>query len=406
MTGISILVLTDGFPPEDMGGIPQAVQAEVESLASKGHRIVVVTRQMRKECPSHEFVDGRYHIFRYNAPISKTISWWLHPADSMLHTGKIVKKLHKVFNFDLAYVHNTFQAISLTMALNKIPYVFCYHAPMTREMLLEIKHKKYGKWSIVAKRSLRLIRCLEEKALKGAALIITRSQYIASEIYQVHGCRVNVAPLIIPLGINEERFAYATSPLEERKHINFLTDNPLFLTVRRLVSRMGLEVLIEAMNIIKKNHHLDDFLMLIGGTGYMKPVLEGLVKQYNLNRHVHFLGYIPDEQLPNYYASSDLFVLPTNDLEGFGLVSLEAMSCGTPVVATEVGANKEVIGGYDIRWLCPPKNPELLAAKIVQTWKLGRNEFIRRRVHEYCLSHFSIKKVVSSLEQAFASILA
>src|SRR5207249_11624167 len=62
-----------------------------------------------------------------------------------------------------------------------------------------------------------------------------------------------------------------------------------------------------------------------------------------------FLGFIPDETLPSYYHAADVFVLPTRELEGFGLVTVEALACGTPVLGTPVGATPEVLSGLEDR---------------------------------------------------------
>lgn len=80
-----------------------------------------------------------------------------------------------------------------------------------------------------------------------------------------------------------------------------------------------------------------------------------------------YLGFIPEEELPAYYQTADLFVLPTAELEGFGLVTIEALSCGTPVLATPLGANPEVLSALGAEFLCKDKTVEAIA-ECINRW--------------------------------------
>src|SRR4029453_1030634 len=85
-----------------------------------------------------------------------------------------------------------------------------------------------------------------------------------------------------------------------------------------------------------------------GGTGSLAELLKAQSRALGLELHVKFPGFVPDEALPRYYQAADAFVLPTRELEGFGLVTVEALACGTPVLGTPVGATPEIL-----RALCP-----------------------------------------------------
>ena len=87
--------------------------------------------------------------------------------------------------------------------------------------------------------------------------------------------------------------------------------------------------------------------MLIGGAGSHRAALERQVGELGLDKHVTFLGFVPDADLPRYYQAADVFVLPTRELEGFGLVTAEALACGTPVLGTPVGATPELLETLD-----------------------------------------------------------
>jgi glycosyltransferase involved in cell wall biosynthesis len=108
---------------------------------------------------------------------------------------------------------------------------------------------------------------------------------------------------------------------------------------------MGLENLLEAMTMLGEEQR--NLLLLIGGEGQLRPRLEELIRSRGLQDSVQLLGFVPEDQLAKYYQASDLVVLPTLQLEGFGLVTVEALACGTPVVGTPVGAIPEVLSTVD-----------------------------------------------------------
>lgn len=112
---------------------------------------------------------------------------------------------------------------------------------------------------------------------------------------------------------------------------------------------MGIEALIKAFQ--KSEILQNKGMLLIGGKGSLENHLKSLAANSNLNGSIRFLGHISDKNLPATYQAADFFVLPTRKLEGFGLVILEAMASGTPVLGTPIGAIPEIIGSFDKRLL-------------------------------------------------------
>ena len=109
--------------------------------------------------------------------------------------------------------------------------------------------------------------------------------------------------------------------------------------------RMGLENLLHAIAALGEEER--DLLLLIGGEGPLVPVLQRSILELGLTGRVQLLGFIPEDLLAKYYQAADLVVMPTHQLEGFGLVTVEALACGTPVLGTPVGAIPEVLSGID-----------------------------------------------------------
>jgi len=103
----------------------------------------------------------------------------------------------------------------------------------------------------------------------------------------------------------------------------------LIFTVRRLTPRMGLETLLDAFASVVADG--DDAHLYVGGRPLRDELYERAAR-LGIDSAVTFLGYVPEEQLASLYAGADVFVLPTLELEGFGLATLEALAAGTPVI--------------------------------------------------------------------------
>lgn len=158
---------------------------------------------------------------------------------------------------------------------------------------------------------------------------------------------------IIPNGVDVKRF------YPRNKAGN--NERPVISYVGRLVPKKGVHILIRAMkNIVKK---YPDALLIIGGKGKMKTFLSSYAKTIGLKENVRFLGYIPENKLPEFYSSSDVFVLPSITGESFGVTLLEAMASGTPVVGTNVGGIPEVI--HDSGLVVESGDPKKLAHAVI-----------------------------------------
>jgi glycosyltransferase involved in cell wall biosynthesis len=125
----------------------------------------------------------------------------------------------------------------------------------------------------------------------------------------------------------------------------------------------GLEYLIRSAPIVLKRRN--DVAYIIAGDGPLRPHLINLARTLGVEKHIIFTGYIPRDQLPHYYAASDVVVVPSLQ-EGWGLVATEAMATGKPVIGTKVGGiPDQIIDGYN-GFLVPPRDPEAIARKILE----------------------------------------
>lgn len=183
---------------------------------------------------------------------------------------------------------------------------------------------------------------------------------VAVEQYRISEDRIR----IVPGSVDTERFNMRQTRQEARRYLGLPLDRPLLLSVRRLVRRMGLYSLIESMREISRA--IPDAQLLIAGTGPLQESLKTAVAEFALQGKVHLLGFVPDEQLPLLYRAADLNVVPSQALEGFGLVAVEALAAGTPSVVTPVGGLPEIITGLSPSLVFSSAASTAIAPRIVE----------------------------------------
>jgi len=172
------------------------------------------------------------------------------------------------------------------------------------------------------------------------------------------------AVTVMHLGTDGERFSPVDLDrrVEIRRRLGLPVDAFVALTVRRLFFRNGLDTLLEAAVALRDR---PDLHVVIGGSGPERSEIEARIQTDGL-ANVHLTGFIPDEDLPDYYRAADVFVLPTRTAEGFGLVVMEAAASGVPSIATDSGAPREIVDEGVTGLLVPPGAPRELAAAIAR----------------------------------------
>lgn len=165
----------------------------------------------------------------------------------------------------------------------------------------------------------------------------------------------------------------------------------------RLVYYKGVDVLLRAFRMVR------DCELFIAGTGQLEESLKKYARTHGLSEKVHFLGFLPDDELKQAYADCDIFVLPSvAKSEAFGIVQLEAMIYGKPVINTRLPSGVPFVSVHGETGITvPPSSPKALAAAINKLAaeptlreKLGKNATVRVR------RHFSEKEIIGSLYEA------
>src|SRR5206468_2278836 len=241
--------------------------------------------------------------------------------------------------------------------------MYTYYGPWHQEFLHEVQHRtempSLKRWTrrLWAPAKATLARRIERAAVRHARRVVVLSRYSQSQLAEVHavsGARVS----IVPGGADLQQFVPRLERREARSRLGLAGEGPLLFTVRRLVPRMGLESLLHALV------RLPDARLVIGGSGWLRPRLEASASALGVASRVRFAGRIDDAELPVFYQAADLVVLPSVALEGFGLITLEALACGTPVVATANSGATDVVGPLEPSWIAPDASPAALATTI------------------------------------------
>lgn len=166
---------------------------------------------------------------------------------------------------------------------------------------------------------------------------------------------------VIPCGVNLNIFRPLDKAMSRRQLS--LGDRKVMLFVGRIERLKGVDKIVEALP------HLADIqpeLVIVGEDGNRPgevEVLKKLAQELKVTQSVHFRGLVPHEQLPTYYSAADVFVFPSY-YESFGLVPLESLACGTPVVATAVGDLPNIIREGETGYILRDNNPQQIADRL------------------------------------------
>jgi glycosyltransferase involved in cell wall biosynthesis len=197
----------------------------------------------------------------------------------------------------------------------------------------------------------------------------------------------------VPNGVDTEIYHPGPSSIE-------FEWNTVLLYVGPLTERKGIKYLLYALRAVLSEH--SDVGLVLVGDGNSKR-LENLTKELKIENHVRFEGFVPENDLPEYYRSSDVFVFPSL-LEGFGMVLLEAMASGLPVISTRTSAIPEVVGDAGI--LVEPRNIEDLEAKITDFITNSKMEKFSKLSTERVQNNFTWERTAILLVENYENTIA
>ncbi len=261
----------------------------------------------------------------------------------------------------------------------------------------------HGPWASESKReggklhSVLFKRLLEKTVYRSADRFIVLSKAFRDQLCQGYGVpesRVH----IVPGGVEVDKF-HPVDVVEARQRLLWPQKQKIIVCVRRLARRMGLETLIEAFRQATVDQ--PDVKLMIGGQGPLREELEQQVLNAGLSKQVQFLGFIPDSALPAVYSAADLSIVPSAALEGFGLISLESLACGTPVLVTPVGGLPDTVRGLEGDLVLKGTSSDHIAAGLCGWLDGSRHLPSREACREHVMRSFTWDKIAKRVCEVY-----
>ncbi|MGH7258956.1 MAG: glycosyltransferase family 4 protein [Nitrospiraceae bacterium] len=339
---MNIALFSEVSAEQVIGGAERVLRQQAVGLRGRGHHVEVISRARPGDPHDQVVIDGilecRYHVKR-----THELSF---VSSTMKQTITAFERAQRRATIDVAIVYQSLAALGPLLRMSGAPTTWLYmclslaHEEFKTRRLPETSGESRLRWAVNAYAR----RWIERLVMRRCGAVAVLSDFMRKRVIDVHGIADDKIH-VIPGAVDQKRFCPTTSRHAVRRALGLPEDRVLLFTVRNLVSRMGLENLIQAIARLEG----DDVrpLVLVGGEGPLQVKLEQLIDRHRLSKHVKLLGFVQEDQLPLYYQSADLVVMPTLQLEGFGLVTVEAMACGTPVLATPVAALPEVVKRID-----------------------------------------------------------
>jgi phosphatidylinositol alpha-1,6-mannosyltransferase len=209
-------------------------------------------------------------------------------------------------------------------------------------------------------------RSLLRRIADGADVMTYLGEYTRSRLARVVDGRCALAQLAP--GVDTDTFSTTVDGAEVRRRYG-LVDRPVIVCVSRLVPRKGQDTLVRALPLVRRR--IPDAAVLLVGGGPYRSTVEGLARSLGVADHVFFTGSVPWEQLPAHYAAGDVFAMPCRtrrgglDVEGLGIVYLEASATGLPVVGGDSGGAPDAVREGETGFVVPGRDLPALVERLV-----------------------------------------
>ena len=346
-------MVTNNALEDKMGGHERYVRELSRTLSRRGQEVTIVAKRWSVDSAKREKCADGVLIDRYAVPSKRNPLYALaYPAYVTRGVGARARPRKAK-----TVVHAHMALPALPLAFRRWRFLLTFHAPVWRELLNE-RQESYALPTAVQHTAVRTLRRAEGFVASRATATVVLSEFMRTELALLDRSAADHAT-VIPGGIDERRFCPDPTLLARNLH-----EPPVLFTARRLTPRTGVDELIRAMPLIARSWPYAR--LNIAGTGAMQPALRRLAQDLGVARSVEFLGIIPDRELVAWYRRASLVVLPTRELEGFGLTTAEALACGAAVIGTPAGATPELLGPVDPALVTHDVSAEAIAATVVK----------------------------------------
>jgi glycosyltransferase involved in cell wall biosynthesis len=362
-----------------IGGVESHVMALAKELLKKGHRVAVFTSMHDPALETREEVEG---IDVRRIPMRALL--FQTPM-----TPRLVGEIHKE-DWDVIHSHSppplTAYFAAKASKRSGTPLVHTHHCdPQLPSMLGRMVTSVYN-------------RTLLASTLRRASRII-----VYTESYAATSLAIWKYPTVcVPTGLDIDRFGPQADGAAIRER-HRLEDRKVVLFVGRLTEHKGIQTLIEAAPMLPR-----DTAFLLVGPGEIPRAWTRLMRQLGVEDRFLKVGKVPEHELPAYYSACDILVLPSvSRLEAFGLVLVEAMASGKPVVASDIPGVRDVVMDGQTGFLAEPFMARDLADKlnaIISDDELAAQMGRKARIH--AREHYSWNVIGDIIERVYMDVIS
>ncbi|OGN99562.1 MAG: hypothetical protein A2Y90_06280 [Chloroflexi bacterium RBG_13_52_12] len=338
---------------KDTGGMSVYIRELARELGKMGHTIDVYTRIHDPADPLMESMGPNARLIHLRAGKEQTIQ-------KMAVYFSLPEFTFNLENFwqdnglkyDIIFSHYWLSALvgKYLQQKYRIPYISMYHTLGAVKNAIGIGE---------GEPALRIVA--EKETVENSRRIIVATEKEQRDLTLYYDALPEKVG-IVPCGVNMELFK-PVDKTSARQKLS-LKDDKILLFVGRIDPLKGIDQLVKAIPLLKNHDGLR--LIVIGGDEGSRAEVEKLQKlcdELNISDRVTFQGLIKQDRLPYFYSAADVCVVPSY-YESFGLVPLESLACGTPVVATDVGDLKNIIKHDESGYIVPDNSPDKLAAAV------------------------------------------
>lgn len=313
-----LVVVGTGWCPPATGGLDRYVTGYVEALREAGHDCVAVVLSQPSDLPGHVVAAAR-------------------PDEPVLARLRNVDREVRRLDPDVLDVHFALYGLLSVLRRRRVPLLVHFHGPWADETVAG------------GRRANRAMLAVERAVYRRADRVVTLSGAFRSLVIERYG----VAPercVVIPGAVELDRFTPADDRDALRQRLG-VDGSFVVLTARRLIRRTGVDLLISAWSTVAAA--VPGAVLVVAGDGPEADDLRARAAASPAADRIRFVGLVPDAELIDWYRAADVSVVPSRALEGFGLVVLESLATGTPVVVTDIGGMPEAIAAFDPTAIVP-----------------------------------------------------
>lgn len=377
----------------DSGGMNVYIRQLSREMGKRAHTMDIFTRRVDADVPEVVHLDARTRVIQIDAGPLDASKSGLRQHISEFAEGVLAFQRRDGRVYDLIHSHYWLsgQVGRKLKGAWGAPHVVMFHTlgeAKNRHHLNEREPQYRIEAEGEVARSVDRVICASE----GERELVT-------QVYGVPHSRISV----VPCGVDTDEFQPGDQRAA-REQIGLAGDDPIVLYVGRIERLKGIDILVRAAAQVEGCFQL----VILGGDAKdaeRKHELMELARDLGVCQRIHFIDAVPHEELPLYYSAADVCVVPSY-YESFGLVAVEAMACGVPVIASRVGGLKDTVRdgrtGYLVAWRCPEPFAERLDL-------LLNNESLRRsmgREARAVAERYHWSEVAASVEGVYHELVS